>query len=161
MMENTEKLEKRLWEAADQLRANSKLTSTEYCMPVLGMIFLRQAFNRFLAVREEIEKTLPKRGGVTRAITKDDFARKSALYLAERSQFDYLLNLPEDQDKGAAIIAAMKAIEDDYEDLKDILPKDYHIFDNDLLARCLRNNCEECSIDCPTREEAWEAERYA
>ena len=138
-MENTEKLEKRLWEAADQLRANSKLTSTEYCMPVLGLIFLRQAYNRFVVVKDEIEKNLPKRGGVTRPITKDDFARKGALYLAEKSQFDYLLDLPDEKDRGTAIIEAMNFIEADYESLNGVLPKDYHIFDNDLLKRLLKN----------------------
>jgi type I restriction enzyme M protein len=80
-MENIEQIERRLWEAADQLRANSKLTSTEYYMPVLGLIFLRHAFNRFLVVKEEVEKNLPKRGGVSRPIKKDDFVQKSALFL--------------------------------------------------------------------------------
>jgi type I restriction enzyme M protein len=65
-MENIERLERRLWEAADQLRANSKLTSTEYYMPVLGLIFLRHAYNRFLVVEKVIKKNLPSRGGVTR-----------------------------------------------------------------------------------------------
>jgi len=102
-MENIEPIERRLWEAADQLRANSKLTSTEYYMPVLGLIFLRHAFNRFLVVKEEVEKNLPKRAGVSRPIKKDDFVQKSALFLREKSRFDYLLNLPSDKDRGQAI----------------------------------------------------------
>ena len=65
-MDNIEQLERRLWEAADQLRANSKLTSTEYYMPVLGLIFLRHAYTRYLSVKAEIEPKLPKRGGVAR-----------------------------------------------------------------------------------------------
>lgn len=137
-MENIDKIESRLWEAADQLRANSKLTSTEYSMPVLGFIFLRHAHIRFVKVKEEVEASLPKRGGVTRPLTKDDFTRKSALFLGEKSRFDYLLNLPADKDKGQAVIAAMEAIEADYESLKGILPKDYQIFDNDLLGRLLK-----------------------
>ena len=68
IMENIEALEKRLWSAAFQLRSNAKLISTEYYMPVFGLIFLRHAFNRFLVVKEDIEKTLPKRGGVTRPL---------------------------------------------------------------------------------------------
>jgi type I restriction enzyme M protein len=137
-MENIEKLEGRLWEAADQLRANSKLTSTEYSMPVLGFIFLRHAYNRFLKVKAEVEASLPRRGGVTRPLTKDDFTRKSAIFLSEKSRFDFLLNLSADKDKGQAIIDAMEAIEYDYDSLKGILPKDYQIFDNDLLGRLLK-----------------------
>jgi type I restriction enzyme M protein len=106
-------MERRLWEAADQLRTNSKLTSTDYYMPVLGSIFLRHSFNRFLVVKEEVEKNLPKRGGVARPIKKDDFAQKSPLFLPEKSRFDYLLNLPADKDRGQAMNGAMDAIEED------------------------------------------------
>ena len=137
-MENITRLENRLWEAADQLRTNSKLTSTEYCMPVLGLIFLRHAYNRFLIVKSEIEKDLPKRGGKPRPVKKNDFTRKAALFLQDKSQFDYLLNLPDDRDKGRAVIEAMDAIEQDYDSLKGILPKEYHIFENDLLSRLLK-----------------------
>ncbi|MDQ0257091.1 type I restriction enzyme M protein [Evansella vedderi] len=137
-MENIESIEKRLWEAADDLRANSKLTSTEYYMPVLGLIFLRHAFNRYLKVEAEIKKSLPSRGGVTRQITREDFLSKNALFLQENARFDYLINLPEDRDRGQAIIEAMDAIEEDYDDLKGVLPKDYHIFENDLLTRLLK-----------------------
>jgi type I restriction enzyme M protein len=107
-------------------------------MPVLGFIFLRHAYNRFLKVKEEVEASLPKRAGVARPLTKDDFTRKSALFLSEKSRFDFLLNLPADKDKGQAIIDAMEAIENDYDSLKGILPKDYQIFDNDLLGRLLK-----------------------
>ncbi len=137
-MENIEQLESRLWEAADQLRANSKLTSTEYYMPVLGLIFLRHAFNRFLVVEQEVTKTLPTRGGISRAITKDDFAKKSALFLPEQSRYDYLLNLPADKDKGKAIEEAMEAIESAHENLKGVLPKEYQFFEPDLLTRLLK-----------------------
>ncbi len=78
-MENIEQLERRLWEAADQLRANSKLTSTEYYMPVLGLIFLRHAYNRFLVVEKAIKESLPSRGGVTRPVIKEDFDFEEAL----------------------------------------------------------------------------------
>jgi type I restriction enzyme M protein len=137
-MENIEQVEGRLWEAADQLRANSKLTSSEYSMPVLGLIFLRHAYNRFLVVEAEIKSSLPKRGGVTRPINKDDFSRKSALFLPEKSRYDFLLSLSADKDKGRAIIEAMEAIEETHENLAGVLPKDYHIFDNALLARLLK-----------------------
>lgn len=137
-MQDITQVEQRLWEAADQLRANSKLTSTEYAMPILGLIFLRHAYNRFLAVKAEVEATLPKRGGVPRPLAKDDFTRKSALFLREESRFDHLLSLPADRDKGQVIIDAMEAIEADYESLAGVLPKDYQIFDNDLLGRLLK-----------------------
>ena len=137
-MENIEALEKRLWSAADQLRANSKLTSTEYCMPVLGLIFLRHAYNRYLVVKEQIEKTLPKRGGVARQLTKDDFQAKSSLFLRKEAQYDFLLNLAGDKDIGEAIIEAMEFIEEDYTNLAGVLPKEYQIFDSDLLSSLLK-----------------------
>ena len=137
-MHDITRIEQRLWEAADQLRANSKLTSTEYSMPVLGLIFLRHAYNRFLIVKDEVEPTLPKRGGVARLLTKDDFTKKSAIFLREHARFDYLLNLPAGHDLGKAIIEAMESIEADYESLSGVLPKDFRIFDNDLLGRMLK-----------------------
>ena len=137
-MENFSALEKRLWDAADELRANSKLTSSEYCMPVLGLIFLRHACNRFLAVKPEIEAKLPKRGGIARALNKDDFAKKRALFLRPEAQFDFLLALPKDRDRGQAIIEAMDSIERDYDSLAGVLPKDYQIFEPASLDRLLR-----------------------
>ena len=138
-MENIERIEARLWEAADQLRANSKLTSTEYSLPVLGLIFLRHAYNRYLVVKAEIESTLPTRGGVKKRLSKEDFIRKGALFLGEESQYDTLLNLSEDKDKAQAIIKAMEAIEADYPTLAGVLPKDYQIFENEVLGRLLKN----------------------
>lgn len=137
-MQNIEQLERRLWDAADQLRANSNLNSSEYFMPVMGLIFLRHAYNRFLKVKSELEPILPRRGGVARALTKEDFAQKSALYLRDISQFDYLLNLPGDKDKGQAIIDAMQAIEDDYPSLEGVLPKEYARLINTLLGNLLK-----------------------
>ncbi len=132
-------LEAELWRAADQLRANSKLTASEYSMPVLGLIFLRHAFNRFDKVKDTIEKDLPyhpQRG--RRAVTKKDFEEKNAMFLPEKSRFDYLVNLPESEDIGEVIDNAMKAIEDEYENLKGVLPKNFSIFSKDLLRELLR-----------------------
>jgi len=138
-MENGGQLETRLWSAADLLRANSNLNSTEYMMPVLGLIFLRHAHSRYLAVKAEIEPTLPKRGGVPLPLTKEHFAQKTALYLQPHAQFEYLLNLPGDQNLGQAINDAMIAIEDDYESkLRGVLPKDYTRLDDDLLRQLLK-----------------------
>jgi len=138
-MENIEKLENRLWESADLLRSNSNLASSQYFMPIMGLIFLRHAYNRYLVVKDEIEKTLPKRSGITRQVTKEDFARKSSLFLNEASQYNYLLeNEKVKQDRGKAIIKAMEAIENDYGVLEGVLPKEYQVLDNDLLARLLK-----------------------
>jgi type I restriction enzyme M protein len=133
------KLETELWRAADQLRANSKLTASEYSMPVLGLIFLRHAFNRFQKVKIEVEKTLPshpQRG--KRALTKKDFEEQNSMFLPEKAQFDYLVSLPESADLGEAIDNAMKLIEDEYDNLKGVLPKNFSIFSKDLLRELLR-----------------------
>ncbi len=133
------KLEAELWRAADQLRANSKLTAAEYSMPVLGLIFLRHAYNRFQKVKVEVEKTLPthpQRG--KRALTKKDFEEQNSMFLPEKAQFDYLVALPESADIGEAIDNAMKSIEDEYDNLKGVLPKNFSIFSKDLLRELLR-----------------------
>ncbi|MBA3321189.1 MAG: type I restriction-modification system subunit M N-terminal domain-containing protein [Pyrinomonadaceae bacterium] len=107
-------------------------------MPVLGLIFLRHAYNRFLVVEQEVIKSLPTRGGITRTMTKDDFAKKSALFLPERSRYDHLLNLSADKDEGKAIEEAMEAIESTHDNLKGVLPKEYQFFEPDLLTRLLK-----------------------
>ena len=88
------KLEADLWESADLLRADSKLTSNQYCMPVLGLLFLRYAYGRFKRVEAEILKNRPSRGGRVLPVEPGDFASKSALFLPKEAQFDYLVNLP-------------------------------------------------------------------
>lgn len=133
------KLEAELWHAADQLRANSKLTASEYSMPVLGLIFLRHAYNLFQKVKIEVEKDLPthpQRG--KRPLTKKDFEEKNSMFLPDKSQFDYLVSLPESADIGEAIDNAMKLIEDEYDNLKGVLPKNFSIFSKDLLRELLR-----------------------
>jgi len=132
-------LEAELWRAADQLRANSKLTASEYSMPVLGLIFLRHAYNRFQKVKVEVEKDLPvhpQRG--KRSLTKKDFEEKNSMFLPDKAQFDYLVSLPEGADIGDAIDNAMKLIEEEYDNLKGVLPKNYSIFSKDLLKELLR-----------------------
>src|SRR5882762_1428400 len=90
------KLEAELWKAADQLRANSKLTASEYSMPVLGLIFLRHAYNRFQKIKTEVERDLPvhpQRG--KRSLTKKDFEERNAMFLPEEARFEYLVTLSE------------------------------------------------------------------
>ncbi len=138
-LENIEAIEKRLWGAADTLRANSNYASNEYFLPVMGLIFLRHAYSRFLAVKDEIVQSLPTRGGRPRDLTKEDFSRKSAIFLREIAQFDYLVALKDSDDRARAIIDAMESIEADYESLRGVLPKsEYQELDNEVLGQLLR-----------------------
>lgn len=138
-LEHIEAIEKRLWTAADTLRANSNYASNEYFLPVMGLIFLRHAYSRFLAVKDDIEANLPQRGGRTRALTKEDFSRKSAIFLQPMAQFDHLVSLTDSDDRARAIIDAMESIEGDYETLRGVLPKsEYQELDNGVLGQLLR-----------------------
>lgn len=151
-MINIRKLEAELWESADLLRAGSKLTSNQYCMPVLGLIFLRYAYSRFKLVEAEILKDRPSRGGRVLPVEASDFAAKSALYLPKEAQYDYLLNLPEDiasaelknkeghvmTSLGEVVNNAMQLIEEQSEQLAGVLPKSYTDFSDELLSELLR-----------------------
>ncbi len=138
-LEHIEAIEKRLWGAADTLRANSNYASNEYFLPVMGLIFLRHAYSRFLSVKDKIEAGLPKRGGKTRPLTKEDFSQKGAIFLRPEAQFDYLVGLPDSEDRAKAVIAAMESIEQDYANLRGVLPKaEYQTLDNDVLGQLLR-----------------------
>ena len=137
---NTHQIEKELWEAADQLRANSKLTAAEYSMPVLGLIFLRHADNRFKAYMGEIEQAIPAQvpAAQRETLIKLEFQGKAAMYLPEEARFDYLADLPQGKDVGQAIDDAMELIENEYEVLKGALPRGYTAFERDLLAELLK-----------------------
>ena len=135
---NIRKLEAELWESADLLRQGSKLTSNQYCMPVLGLIFLRYAYGRFKLVEAEILKNRPVRNGRVLPVESSDFAEKSALFLPPESRYDYLVNLPESADIGKTVNHAMELIEQQSEQLTGVLPKDYTMFTNDILAELLR-----------------------
>ena len=135
---NIRKLEADLWESADLLRAGSKLTSSQYCMPVLALLFLRYAYSRFKMVEAELLKNRPSRGGRVMPVEPSDFAAKSALYLPREAQFDYLVNLSDDQPLGEAVNHAMTLVEEQSEQLTGILPKTYTMFADDLLRELLR-----------------------
>lgn len=135
---NIRKLEAELWDSADLLRAGSKLTSNQYCMPVLGLIFLRYAFGRFKLVEAEILKDRPVRRGRVLPVEASDFAEKSALYLPPEARYDYLVNLPESADIGKAVNHAMELIEEQSEQLVGVLPKDYTMFTDEILSELLR-----------------------
>jgi type I restriction enzyme M protein len=135
MPANHTEVEKRLWEAADELRANSKLKSSEYSIPVLGLIFLRYADQKFA----EAEKRLTAGGSGRRKIGKTDYQARGVLFIPEKARFANLLNLPEGADIGKAINEAMKAIEAENEDLKDVLPRTYNALEKGLLVSLLKN----------------------
>jgi type I restriction enzyme M protein len=127
-------IESRLWEAADELRANSKLKSSEYSVPVLGLVFLRYADHKFQAAVKELEGKASGR----RKIGPADYQARGVLYLPKAARFSALIQLPEGNNIGAAINDAMRAIEADNPDLKDVLPKTYNRFENALLKELLK-----------------------
>lgn len=151
-MINIRKLESELWESADLLRAGSKLTSNQYCMPVLGLIFLRYAYSRFKLVEAEILKNRPMRGGRALPVEASDFASRSALFLPREAQYAYLVELPENisaagltnwrgevmNSLGEVVNNAMELVEQQSEQLSGVLPKDYTMFSDELLAELLR-----------------------
>ncbi len=132
-------IEKRLWSTADNLRANSNYASNEYFLPVMGLIFLRHAYSRYLAVRAQLERKRPTRGGKALPLSKEDFSGKGAIYLRPEARFDYLVGLRDSDDRAAAVIHAMESIEKDYETLQGVLPKgEYQELDNEVLGQLLR-----------------------
>jgi hypothetical protein len=135
---NIEHLEADLWDAADNLRANSKLTAGEYCMPVLGVIFLRHATNRYNMALREIEADQAAGKMPKRAPINADFKKRRALMLPKEARYDTLLALPKGADLGTALVKAMEAVERDFEPLLNQLPKDYTKFENTLLEDLLR-----------------------
>lgn len=151
-MINIRKLENELWESADLLRSGSKLTSNQYCMPVLGLIFLRYAFSRFKKVETEILSNRPSRGGRVMPVEASDFRAKSALFLPKEAQYDYLVNLPANVSSlslvgqngnqlnslGEVVNNAMELIEEQSEQLTGVLPKNYTVFSDELLGELLR-----------------------
>ena len=131
------KVENKLWTAADNLRANSRLRSSEYSTPVLGLIFLRFVDERFEVVDRELRAQTQAEGS-RRSVGKTDYQARGVVYLPPEARYDYLLTLPEGENLGRAVNEAMKAIERENEDLRDALPKTYMRLDNETLAPLLR-----------------------
>lgn len=127
-------MEKRLWSAADELRANSKLKSSEYSVPVLGLIFLKYADYKFSVLQKELEGE----GTGRKKIGKERYQAKGVMYLPEESRFSTLLKLPEDRDIGKALNDAMSAIERENTELKGVLPKSYTLLEKSTLLNLLR-----------------------
>ncbi len=139
-MENLASFETDLWSAADNLRANSKLTSSDYFMPVLGIIFLRHAANRFDAATKQIEEDQAAGRMPKRKILPADYIRRRALYLPEAARYDVIMTQATTDVSGLPklVTAAMEAIEADFEPLKNVLPKDYGIFEAKVLEELMR-----------------------
>ncbi|MDZ7808368.1 MAG: type I restriction-modification system subunit M N-terminal domain-containing protein [Gracilimonas sp.] len=131
MSTDIKQLENRLWSAADNLRANSSLSSHEYSNPVLGLIFLRYAWSRFKPVHDKLSKQATGR----RTIGPDDYKAEGVMYLPEEAWYDKLLEMPESEDIGKAINEAMEAIEQANTELADVLPKRYKRFENPISER--------------------------
>src|SRR4051812_28517058 len=137
-LQDIEKFEADLWKIADNLRANSNLASNEYFMPIMGLIFLRHATNRFYTAQAAIE-TDKKAGKMPdRPLVDADFARRRALNLPEEARFDVILKKPKDGNLGAALTGAMEAIEAAFPPLAGQLPKDYERFEGDVLEQMMR-----------------------
>ena len=133
-----EKFEADLWKLADNLRANSNLASNEYFMPILGLIFLRHATNRYYAASAAIEGDISEGSMPDRPLVEADFTSRRALMLPEAARYDQLLEKPKDGNLGAAVTAAMDAVEDHFPPLAGQLPKDYQRFEDDVLEEMMR-----------------------
>ncbi len=137
MNTNLSEIEQRLWDTADELRANSNLRSSEYSTPVLGLIFLKYADHKFHQVREEI--TSESSGSRILQINERTlFQARGAFYLPENARFEHLLNLPESENIAQAVTDAMKAIEAENQQLEGVLPKTYNRLEKSTLIELLR-----------------------
>ncbi|MCY4585884.1 MAG: class I SAM-dependent DNA methyltransferase [Bryobacterales bacterium] len=133
-----EQFEAKLWKAADNLRANSSLASNEYFMPILGLIFLRHATNRYYEAMSAIEEDKASGRMPDRPLSESDFTRRRALMLPKAARYDVLLKMPKDGNLGADVTAAMETVEDRFAPLAGQLPKDYERFENDVLEEMMR-----------------------
>ena len=133
-----EKFEADLWKIADNLRANSNLASNEYFMPIMGLIFLRHATNRFYEANAAIEADKAAGKMPDRKLVEADFTRRRALKLPESARFDVILKTPKDGNLGAALNVAMEEIKSAFPPLAGQLPKDYAQFEGGVLEEMMR-----------------------
>jgi type I restriction enzyme M protein len=135
MQADLTELESRLWDAADELRANSGLKASEYASPVLGLIFLRFADARFEAARERIEA----KGSARRKVGPSDYQSEGLIYLPPQARYGALLELPEGADLGKAVNEAMRMVEEHNAELKGVLPRSYTALPDDTIGSLLRH----------------------
>jgi type I restriction enzyme M protein len=139
-LKDSEKLEADLWEAADNLRANSKLTSSDYFMPVLGVIFLRHAANRFDAAGQQIDQDQASGKMPRRKVRPEDYIARRSLFLPDVARYDWIMQQAavSGADLPRLVTDAMTAIEAQFEPLQGVLPKDYGIFETKVLEDLMR-----------------------
>lgn len=152
MLANNVELEKKLWDAADQLRANSGLRPAEYYLPVLGLIFLKYADYRFGVVdqkiKEEREQTREETGRSLPPLEPEHYQAEGVLFVPDEARYQRLVELPEGTDVSREVINAMKAIEELNDSLKDVLPKTYNRLSDNILIALLREfNTIEMDMD--------------
>ena len=152
MLPSNRELEKKLWDAADQLRANSGLRPAEYYLPVLGLIFLKYADYRFGVVdqkiKEEREQTREETGRSLPPLEPEHYQAEGVLFVPDEARYQRLVELPEGTDVSREVINAMKVIEDHNSSLKDVLPKTYTRLSDDILIAFLREfNTIEMDMD--------------
>ena len=133
-----EQFEADLWKVADNLRANSNLASNEYFLPILGLLFLRHATNRFYETLASIEEDRAAGRIPKRPLVEADFTRRRALMLPKAARYDVLLEMRKDGNLGAAVTAAMEAVEAHFPPLAGQLPKEYEHFEDDVLEEMMR-----------------------
>jgi type I restriction enzyme M protein len=137
-LQDIDKFESGLWKIADNLRANSNLASNEYFMPIMGLIFLRHATNRFYEAKAAIDADKAAGKMPDRPLVEADFTRRRALSLPVNARFDVILETPKDGNFGAALTSAMEAVEAAFPPLKGQLPKDYGRFEDGILEEMMR-----------------------
>ena len=124
-MDNVQKIEDSLWEAAEKLRVDSGLKSTQYSTPLLGLVFLCFASIKYDRFKEEIEAEYNRFKGTRNEKRMEEIAlQKCGYYLPPQSHFDYLLSLSESEDIPLAIKKAMEGIEEYKPELVGSLPKE-------------------------------------
>jgi type I restriction enzyme M protein len=131
-------LEKRLWAAADQFRANSGLKAGQYSTPVLGLIFLRFAEARFAQQRKKLEKSAATSRRGSRIDDPKAYQAEGVLFLTPSARFEYLLSRPEGSNIGNAVNEAMRDIAKHNPQLSGVLPGNYQIFNSTLLKELLK-----------------------
>jgi type I restriction enzyme M protein len=138
------KLNENLWSAATKMRADSDLKLNEIDTPLLGLIFLKFADNKYSLIESEIEAELKAQEDSRRQRPVHEIAiEKCGFYLPRKARYNYLLNLPEEEDIAKAIKEAMDEIESYKPELKDVLPQDEYFalsrIDSSLLKTLLKN----------------------
>ncbi len=139
---NASSLEKSLWAAADQFRANSGLKAQEYSRPILGLIFLRFAEVRFSEQRFKLESTVSSSRRGSRVDEPAAYHAENVLYLSPDARFDFLLTLPEADDIGGKVNAAMREVEKHNPQLAGVLPKTFNLFTGTLLKELIKKISE-------------------